>query len=308
MTMEFLRTPEDRFSRLPGFPYAPHYLELHSALRMHYVDEGPRDAAAVFLCLHGQPTWSYLFRRMLPVFVGAGYRVVAPDLLGFGRSDKPVDDGVYTFDFHRACLMEFMEAMDLREVCVVCQDWGGVLGLTLPHQFPVRITRLLVMNTTLGTGDRPLGEGFLAWRAWANAHPDMDVLKLMGRACPHLSADERAAYDAPFPDRRYKAGVRRFPNLLPDHPDAPGALLSRQARDYLREGWRGSSFMAVGERDPVLGPAVMEVLRGEIRGCPPALHLPQAGHFVQEWGESVAQAALASFFPKAQSASVNIKD
>ncbi len=298
MTMEYLRTPESRFEHLAGFGYTPHYAELFGQeMRLHYVDEGAPNADVVFLCLHGQPTWSYLYRRMIPVFAQAGHRVVAPDLFGFGRSDKPADEGVYTFEFHRGTLTALIKALDLKEICIVCQDWGGLLGLTLPMDMPERVTRLLVMNTALATGDIPLTEGFLDWRAWANAHPDMEVGKLLGRSCPHLTEAERAAYDAPFPDARYKAGVRRFPNLVPDGPDAPGAELSRRARDYLRNEWRGSSFMAVGEKDPVLGVPVMEALQRDIRGCPAPMRVSDAGHFLQEWGARVAANALAHFFP-----------
>ena len=293
--MNGLRTPDERFAGLPGFPFAPRYVELAGGLRMHYLDEGPAEAAQVFLCLHGQPTWSYLYRRMIPVFLAAGARVVAPDLFGFGRSDKPDDDAWYTFKSHRDSLVAFVERLDLRAITLVCQDWGGILGLTLPMEMPARFTRLLVMNTALGTGDAPLGEGFLAWRAWSNKNPDMDVAKLMQRACPHLAAAEAAAYAAPYPDARFKAGVRRFPNLVPDRPDADGAALSRRARDWWRDDWRGATFMAVGATDPVLGPPVMKALQPLIRGCPePWIH-PQAGHFAQEWGEEIARAALASF-------------
>jgi haloalkane dehalogenase len=296
MHMEYLRTPESRFENLAGFGYMPRYVDsVVQGLRLHYVDEGPRKSGAVFLCLHGQPTWSYLYRRMIPVFTQAGYRVVAPDLFGFGRSDKPAEESVYTFEFHRNTLIAFIEALDLKDICIVCQDWGGLLGLTLPMDMPERVTRLLVMNTTLGTGDTPLTKGFLDWRAWANARPDMEVGKLLGRTCPHLSEEERAAYDAPFPDARYKAGVRRFPNLVPDRPDAPGAELSRRAREFLRHEWRGSSFMATGENDPVLGVPVMEALQRDIRGCPVPMRVPEAGHFVQEWGARIAANALASF-------------
>ena len=163
-TPEFLRTPDDRFDALPGYPFAPHYagnLPGFEGLRMHYVDEGPRDAAQVFLCLHGQPTWSYLYRRMLPVFVESGARVIAPDMFGFGRSDKPVDDDWYTFTRHRDSLQAFLRALDLRNLTLVCQDWGGILGLTLPMDDPQRFTRLLVMNTVLATGKQSLGEGFV---------------------------------------------------------------------------------------------------------------------------------------------------
>ncbi|HTO99229.1 MAG TPA: haloalkane dehalogenase [Myxococcales bacterium] len=295
-----LRTPDSRFAGLPGFPFEPHYLEDlagFEGLRLHYLDEGPPEAAQTFLCLHGQPTWSYLYRKMLPVFTAAGQRVVAPDFFGFGRSDKPVDDSRYTFDFHRRTLLRFIERLDLRDLTLVCQDWGGLLGLTLPMDMPGRVTRLLLMNSALATGDVPLGKGFLDWRAWSNAHPDMDVAALLGRACPHLTPQERGAYGAPYPDARYKGGVRRFPNLVPDNPDAEGAALSRRARDFWRTQWNGQTFMAVGMKDPVLGPPVMSALRKIIRGCPPPYEVAEGGHFLQEWGEEVARRALAHFGP-----------
>jgi pimeloyl-ACP methyl ester carboxylesterase len=295
---QVLRTPDECFADLPGFPFSPHYvkgLEGYKGLRMHYLDEGPRDANQVFLCLHGEPTWSYLYRKMIPVFTASGHRVVTPDLFGFGRSDKPVADTAYTFHFHREALMALIERLDLRHIILVCQDWGGILGLTLPMDMPDRFTRFLVMNTGLGTGDVPLTEGFLAWRDWANEHPDLDIGRLMARACPHLTAGECAAYEAPFPDASYKAGVRSFPNLVPDHPDAPGAQLSRRARDWLREEWSGETFMAIGMKDPVLGPPVMRNLRKTIRGCPEPFQVQNAGHFVQECGEEVAKKALESF-------------
>ncbi len=290
-----LRTPQERFAELPGFPFEPRYVDDlpgYDGLRVHYVDEGPADAARVFLCLHGQPTWSYLYRRMIPVFVAAGVRVVAPDLLGFGRSDKPVDDASYTFTFHREMLRALVARMDLRNVVLVVQDWGGLLGLTLPMSDPQRYRGLLAMNTTFGTGDEPLGQGFLDWRAYSNRNPDMAVGKLMSRTCPHLTPAEVAAYDAPFPDAAYKAGVRRFPNLVPDRPDADGAALSREARAWFGTQWRGRTFMAIGMTDPVLGPPVMRALATQIHGCPPPLEVAQAGHFVQEWGEDIARAAL----------------
>ncbi|MCU0806144.1 MAG: haloalkane dehalogenase [Burkholderiales bacterium] len=296
--MEVLRTPEERFAQLPGFALSPDYIDDlagFAGLRMQYVDAGPRDGKRVFLCLHGQPTWSYLYRKMIPVFAASGARVVAPDLFGFGRSDKPDDDAWYTFTRHRQSLLAFVERLDLRNVTLVVQDWGGLLGLTLPMDIPERVSRLLVMNTALGTGDLPLGEGFLAWRAWANANPDMDVAKLMKRTCPQLTDAEAAAYGAPFPDARYKGGVRRFPNLVPDRPDADGAELSRRAREWLRNEWRGTTFMAVGTKDPVLGPPVMAYLRKQIAGCPEPFMHPEAGHFVQEWGGEIASRALAAF-------------
>jgi haloalkane dehalogenase len=290
-----LKTPPERFANLPGFPWRPHSrddLRGYSGLVMSYLDEGPK-TAPVFLCLHGQPTWSYLYRRMIPHFLATGNRVVAPDFLGFGRSDKPADESVYTFEFHRNSLLALVRALDLTDVTLVVQDWGGLLGLTLPLDSPRRYTRLIVMNTALPSGDASLPKGFLDWRAFSNSHPDMAIGKLMTRACPHLSQAEAAAYDAPYPDASYKAGVRRFPNLVPEFPDSDGADVERAARAFWRDEWGGRSVMAIGMTDPVLGPPVMRALHRDIRGCPPPLEFAQAGHFVQEWGDTVAPAALA---------------
>ena len=295
---EVLKTPEERFINLPDFPYDPVYiddLKDFEGLRLHYVDEGPQNADRIFLCLHGEPTWGYLYRKMIPIFIDAGYRVVVPDYFGFGRSDKPVEEKVYTFDYHRNMLISFIEHLELRNITLVCQDWGGILGLTLPMEMTDRFSRLLIMNTTLGTGDMQLSKGFLDWRAWVRKNPDMSAGRLLKLTCPHLSKAECDAYDAPFPDIRYKAGVRRFPEMVPDRPDAPGAELSRRAREWLRKKWTGQVFMAVGMKDPVLGPPVMQALRNDIRNCPEAYEHSKAGHFVQEWGEEIARKALAAF-------------
>lgn len=292
--IEALRTPDERFGNLPGYGFQPHYLVHENGLRMHYLDEGLHQGKT-FLCLHGQPTWSYLYRRMLPVFTAAGHRVVAPDLLGFGRSDKPRDEAAYSFDFHRNSLIALIRALNLQNIVLVCQDWGGLLGLTLPMKMPERFVGLVAMNTALATGDAPLTQGFLDWREWNNRNPDMAIAKLMKRSCPHLSDAEAAAYEAPFPDAAYKSGVRRFPNLVPDNPDAPGAALSRRARDFWRNDWTGTSLMAIGMTDPVLGPPVMYDLQKQIKNCPAPLELAEAGHFVQEWGERVATEALTRF-------------
>jgi haloalkane dehalogenase len=287
-----MRTPDERFSALPGYAWAPHYHEWHG-LRLHRVDEGTGER--VFLCLHGEPTWAYLYRRMIPPFLASGARVVAPDLVGFGRSDKPEDEAFYTFAMHREMLLDLLERLDLRRITLVVQDWGGLLGLTLPMEMPERFERLLVMNTTLGTGDAPLTEGFLAWRAYVAKTPSLDCAKLMQRTCPHLGAAEAAAYEAPFPDARAKAGVRRFPQLVPDRADAPGAALSRQARDWWRSTWAGETFMAIGARDPVLGLPVMHALRQVIRHCPEPYVHAEGGHFLQEWGEDIAARALSAW-------------
>ena len=280
-----MRTHDERFAGLPGFAFTPHYLEWRG-LRAHYLDEGRGDRT--YLCLHGNPTWSYLYRRMIPLFVQSGARVVAPDLIGFGRSDKPEDEATYTFDFHRSYLMDLVQTLDLRNITLVVQDWGGVLGLTLPMEMPERFARLLVMNTALATGDVPLSEGFIAWRSYSANNPDLAVGKLLSRACPHLTEAQAAAYDAPFPDARYKAGVRRFPPMVPEKYDDPGAALGRKARDFFQTEWKGDAYMAIGARDPVLGPPVMQQLRKWIRGCHEPLVIENGGHFLQEWGDEVA--------------------
>jgi haloalkane dehalogenase len=279
-----LRTPDARFADLPGYPFQPRYLEWRG-LRVHYLDEGTGEK--VYLCLHGEPTWSYLYRKMIPPFVASGARVVAPDFIGFGRSDKPEDEAMYTFEFHRSFLLEFVEKLDLKNLTLVVQDWGGLLGLTLPMEMPERFERLLVMNTLLGTGDVPLTQGFLAWRAYVAKNPDLDCGKLLARTCPHLTPGEAAAYDAPFPDMRYKAGARRFPQLVPEKPDDTGAAISRKARDFLQRSWKGEARMTVGAKDPVLGVPAMRLLRTWIRNCPEPLIIENGGHFLQEWGQEV---------------------
>ena len=301
---DVLRTPDERFANLPGFPFGPHYIDTlpgFEGLRVHYVDEGPADAESIILCLHGQPTWSYLYRKMIPVFVAAGHRVIAPDLFGFGRSDKPEVESFYTFSHHREMLLAFIRnviggAEPGRKLTLVVQDWGGQLGLTLPMELSGQVTHLLVMNTGLGTGDVPLGKGFEDWRAYSNSRPDMNIAALMARGEPALSDAEAQAYAAPFPDVHYKAGVRRFPNLVPDNPDADGAAISRQARNWFQLEWNGRTFMAIGMRDPVLGPPVMHNLRKLIKGCPPPMEIAEGGHFVQEHGEEIARRALQELF------------
>lgn len=293
-----LRTPDDRFLDLQGFDFKPHYignLNGFEGLRLHHIDVNPEGARkGTFLCLHGEPSWSYLYRRMIPHFVAAGYRVVAPDLFGFGRSDKPTADNAYSFSFHRNTLLRVIERLDLRNVTLVVQDWGGLLGLTLPMEMPERFSRLLVMNTTLARGKSP-GTGFDGWKAYAKANPDLPVGALMKRSTPHLTAAEVAAYDAPFPDITYKAGARRFPELVMVEPHMEGVDVSLRAAQWWSQSWTGQTFMAVGMQDPVLGPAVMAELRGIIRGCPAPFEVPDGGHFVQEWGDDIAREALKAF-------------
>jgi pimeloyl-ACP methyl ester carboxylesterase len=298
MTIEALRTPEERFSLLPGFPYTPHYVDTlpgYESLRMAYIDEGEKGADQVFLCLHGEPSWSYLYRKMIPVFLEAGHRVVAPDLFGFGRSDKPVAEEVYTFDFHRDSLLRLVEHLDLQNITLVCQDWGGILGLTLAPDMPARFKRLLVMNTGIPIGE-PISEGFVRWKAFAANAPDIPVAGMLASDAPGaVNLMDALAYDAPFPDIRYKAGVRRFPQLVPVEPGMAGIEHGVRARKFWSEDWTGQSFMAIGMRDGVLGEGPMESLRAIIRNCPEPMKVAEAGHFVQEYGKEIAERALAHF-------------
>ncbi len=302
-----LRTPGGAFAQLPGYPWAAHYInDLPSlaGLRMHFLDESTPDfdpeCDPTWLCLHGNPAWSYLYRHMIPVFLAGGRaRVVAPDMVGFGKSDKPKKDAFHTFSWHRQALLELVERLDLQRVNLVVQDWGGLLGLTLPMASAQRYKGLLVMNTTLATGDAPLSPGFVAWREMCAKNPLFDVGRLFGRGNPQLSPSECAAYNAPFPDAGHRAALRAFPPMVPSSEDADGAALSRQARDFwghagasAAQGWQGKTFMAIGALDPVLGVEPMRQLANLIHACPQPLVLPQAGHFVQEHGAQIAQAAL----------------
>jgi tRNA(adenine34) deaminase len=295
-----LRTPDARMRHLPDYPWEPHHvsdLPALAGLRMHYLDEGRKQAPLTWLCLHGNPAWSYLYRRMIPVFLKSGARVVAPDLIGFGKSDKPKRDAAHSFEWHRQVLLEFVERLDLRNIVLVMQDWGGLLGLTLPMEDPQRYRGLLVMNTTLGTGDAPLSPGFLAWREMCAKNPEFEIARLFARGNPHMRPEECAAYSAPFPDAGHRAALRAFPRMVPDRPDANGAAISRQARDFLSQRWSGQSMMAIGALDPVLGVPVMEALRQQIRNCPEPMVLADAGHFVQEHGEEIARNAVGYFRP-----------
>lgn len=311
--IEALRTPDERFKSVPDFAYTPHYL-YYGNLRMAYIDQrntaathsrGNPEPEETFLCLHGQPTWSFLYRRMVPHFLNhttqpttPRRRVLAPDLLGFGRSDKPTADSTYTYDFHRDSLLHFVTTLNLRNITLVVQDWGGLLGLTLPLAEPGRFKRLIVMNTSLPTGE-PAGKGFNSWRDYNNRSPDMNIGALIGRGTPHLTRLERAAYDAPFPTKEFKGGVRRFPNLVMTEPGMEGVDVSKRSRElYASEATPfgpGNVFVACGMRDPVLGPPIMEQLAKVWRhGCW-WLEVGEGGHFVQEWGEEVARKAIEAF-------------
>lgn len=298
-SVKALRTPEERFDNLPDFDYPVGYVDDlpgYEGLRVAYVDAGPKDAEHTFLCLHGEPSWSFLYRRMIPVFLESGARVIAPDLLGFGRSDKPAQQSDYSFHFHRNYLVELVKRLDLKNITLVCQDWGGLLGLTLPVDADLkpRFERLIVMNTALGLGTG-VTDGFKAWKEYAMSTPNLPIGELIARGTPHLTQAEIAAYDAPYPAPEYKAGAQMFPALVPVEPDMEGVEVSKQAAAYWSGEFSGKSFMAIGAADVVLGVEPMMGLRKLINQCPEPMIVEDGGHFVQEWGEPIARAALQSF-------------
>lgn len=290
--METLRTPDDRFANLPGYPFAPHYTET-DGLRIHYVDEGPRAAAPV-LMLHGEPSWSYLYRKMIPIVVAAGHRAIAPDLVGFGRSDKPVRREDYTYQRHVDWLRHVLVALDLRNVTIVCQDWGGLLGLRLVADHPERFARVVTANTFLPTGDVPAGKAFLAWKEYSQTTPEFRCGGIVRGACvTQVPPDVEAAYDAPFPDDRYKAGARQFPTLVPVTPDDPAAPANRTAWEQLST-WTKPWLTAFSDQDPVTrgGDQIFQERIPGTQGQPHTT-IMGAGHFLQEdKGEDLARVVV----------------
>ena len=292
--MQILRTPDERFANLPGYAFAPHYVEVPSGdgarLRVHYVDEGPADADPV-LCLHGEPSWSYLYRKMIPILVAAGHRVVAPDLVGFGRSDKPAERSDYSYQRHVDWLRATIEALELRRITLVCQDWGGLLGLRLVGEHPDRFVRVVAANTFLPTGDTAPSEAFLAWRKFSQNVPAFPAGRILqGATQTELSPEEVAAYDAPFPDESYKSGARQFPLLVPIAPDDPAAAANRAAWQAL-ERFEKPFLTAFSDGDAVTRGSDV-AFQQRICGAHGQQHVTIAGggHFLQEdRGEELAR-------------------
>lgn len=279
--MDVLRTPDERFANLPGYPFAPHYVEV-DGVRIHYVDEGPRDAAPVVL-LHGEPSWSYLYRTMIPPLVAAGHRVIAPDLVGFGRSDKPARREDYTYLRHVTWIAGLIEQLDLRGITLFCQDWGGLIGLRLAAEHEPRFARIVAANTFLPTGDVPLGGAFRRWQRASQEMPVFDVARIIqSGTVTELPDDVLAAYAAPFPDESYLAGARQFPLLVPTTPDDPAVPANRAAWDVLRR-WQKPFLCAFAERDPITRGAD-QALIAAIPGAQDQPHttVSPAGHFLQE--------------------------
>lgn len=284
--MQFLRTPDDRFADLPDYPFQPNYLEVDDSegglLLVHYVDEGPRDAAPV-LCLHGEPSWSYLYRHMIPVFAEAGHRVIAPDLIGFGKSDKPIERSDYTYQKHVDWMASVLTQLDLNSITLVCQDWGGLIGLRLLAMMPERFAGVVVANTALPTGDQPMGKAFESWREYSQTVEVFRAGKIVfGGTVSKLTEAEIAAYDAPYPDDRYLGGARQFPTLVPARPDDPASQPNREAWTILRK-LDVPVLTAFGAEDKIMA-GVEKVFQKLMPGAAGQDHviLPDAGHFLQE--------------------------
>jgi haloalkane dehalogenase len=286
--MKVLRTPDDRFANLPDFPYAPHYVELDGGLRMHYLDEGGGDE--VFLCVHGEPSWCYLYRKMIPTLARHG-RVIAPDLIGFGRSDKPIAREDYTYAMHHDTVTALITKLDLKRITLVCQDWGGLIGLPIATEMPERFSRLVIMNTGLPVSGKPLGAAFMAWRAYATRSDDLDVGRvLQGATVSELSPAVVAAYEAPFPDKTYKAGAVVFPLLVPVSEDAEALPTMRRAAEAFKN-WHKPALVMFSDKDPVTAGGE-KFFRGLIPSAKeePEITIADGGHFLQEdKGEEIAK-------------------
>lgn len=303
--MKLLRTEDSRFENLPGFRFRPLYRELPDfaggSLRMHYLDEGPRDGEPV-LCLHGEPTWSYLYRDVIPALARHGYRSLAPDLIGFGRSDKPADPADHLYARHVAWLRAWIEGLDLRDLTLLCHDWGGLIGLRLVAEMPERFRRIVACNTALPTGEKPPGEAFAAWRRYCQETPELPIGEIVGRGCKGaLSAGEILSFEAPFPDESYKVAPRQFPALVPTRADEPEAIANRAAWEALKR-WEKPFLTAFSAEDPFYR-GMAEVFQIAVPGAHGQMHatFADAGHFLQEdrgeaLGELVAEFMTATSF------------
>jgi len=291
--MEFVRTPDERFVDLPGYTFEPKYLDVKDgeggSLRMHYVDEGPSDAKPV-LMMHGEPSWCFLYRKMIPGVVAAGHRVLAPDLIGFGRSDKPAQKEDYTFERHVDWITSWLEQLDLKNITFFGQDWGALIGLRVAAENADRYDRIIIGNGGLPTGDQTPGEAFLRWQKFSQTSPQFDIGRLISRATVTEMSDEvTAAYDAPFPDDSYKAGARIFPSLVPTSPDDPAAPANRKAWEVFQK-WERPFLTTFSDSDPVTkgGERALQKLIPGAQGQPHVM-IEGGGHFLQEdKGEELA--------------------
>lgn len=292
---KIVRTPEERFDHLVDYPFEAHYLEVEEGLRMHYLDEGPKDGPVVML-LHGEPSWSYLYRKMIPVLVSHHFRVIAPDLIGFGKSDKWVDKEAYSYQKHLDWLTAFIEQLDLKDITLFCQDWGGLTGLRLITEMGDRFARVVASNTALPTGNIPMPDSFMQWREFSQHSPDFDIGKVLDMGTVQsLSEEVIAAYNAPFPSEEYKAGARMFPTLVPVDENDPEALNNQKAWEKLMQ-WNKPFLTIFGDEDRIMKGAdavFQKLVPGASNQNHQTLH---AGHFIQEdKGEELAD-LIAQFY------------
>jgi len=284
--MKVLRTPDERFEGLPDFPFDPHYVEVPDSegglLRIHYVDENPKGQEIVLL-IHGEPSWSFLYRKMIPIIVRAGHRAVAPDLVGFGRSDKPADRNDYTYQRHVDWMLAWLEKVNLNRITLVGQDWGGLIGLRLVAEDPDRFSRVVVANTGLPAGDLPMPEAFLAWRKFSQESPEFEAGAILTMGCQTaLSEEVIAAYNAPFPDDTYLEGARIFPSLVPIEPDDPAVPANQKAWEVLSR-FDKPFLTAFSDGDPITGggDAIFQARVPGTKGQPHTT-IKGGGHFLQE--------------------------
>jgi haloalkane dehalogenase len=305
--MQILRTPDARFHNLSGYPFDPNYVEVPDgeggSLRIHYVDEGPKKADPV-LFMHGEPSWSYLYRKMIPVILDAGHRAVAPDLPGFGRSDKPAKRHDYTYQRHVDWMQAWFEKMGLNNITLVCQDWGGLIGLRLVANNPDRFARVVAANTGLPTGDSPISDAFLNWRKFSLEVPDFDVGAIIAMGCQKpLSQEVVAAYNAPFPDDTYKEGARIFPSLVPIKPDDPASPANRRAWEVL-SGFDKPFLTAFSDGDPITRGGD-KIFKRRVPGArnQPHTTIKGGGHFLQEDCAAEFAKVIVDFIGRIQSKS-----
>jgi haloalkane dehalogenase len=289
--MDVFRTPDERFENLPGYEYEPHYVEV-DGLRLHHIDEG---SGPTVLCFHGEPDWSYLYRHMVDALVASGQRVVCPDLVGFGKSDKPTDQDWYTYERHVEFVTRHLEQIDLQDVTVVVQDWGGPIGLRWAVEHPDQVGRLVILNTGLASGR--VSKGFMAWREFAESTPDLPIGMIMqGATTTDLAPEIVAAYEAPFPTPESKAGAAQFPLLVPLTPDEPGAAEMTAVKHAL-SSWDKPVLVAFSDVDPVFPyPQSGEAFTGLIPTAGEQVRIEGAAHFLQEdRGPQIVDAMLAAF-------------
>lgn len=292
--MKFVQTPKDRFENLEGYPFAENYLPTKKGMQVHYVDEGKENEHTV-LMLHGEPSWSYLYRKMIPVFVENGYRAIAPDLIGFGKSDKPVNTEDYSFENHLEWLYPVLDKLELKNVSLFLQDWGGLLGLRLLEKYDAVIDRIILANTFLPTGQVAGNKAFLEWRNFTIKTPNFNIGRIIqGATQTELSKEVIEAYNAPFPEEIFKAGARIFPSLVPMEANDPECIKNKEVWKFL-ETYKKPVLTLFADKDPIMKNCEM-IFQGLVPGCKGQAHeiIPNTGHFIQEdEGELLAEKTVA---------------